>query len=183
MNDRVRNLLLLAVALAAVFIQLAWDLPQRFLAAPINLLPPLMVVAALSRPPLAWGLLAVIGGLAHDAFSANPLGASLLPLYFVGWVLNTWSEFLLRELSFAQFLLGAVASATVPLLTLMLIMTFGETPLLGWRQAWQWMVGSVVGGVLTPVLFQVLRRLDVGFSHPTVQTVSFRTDREILRGR
>ncbi|MCP5525532.1 MAG: hypothetical protein H7A47_01830 [Verrucomicrobiales bacterium] len=183
MNERVRTALLLAAGLLAVFLQVAWDLPRRLLATPLNLLPALMVVAALIRPPGAWRMLAVVGGLAQDAFSANRLGVSVVPLYLVGWVMFAWRELLLRELAFAQFILGAAASAVVPLLTLGTLMSLGETPLLGWRQAWQWLAGAVVGGVLTPLLFQALSRLDAGFSHPTVSPAAFRTDREILRGR
>lgn len=183
MNERVRTLLLLATGLLMVFAQVAWDLPRRLFATPLNLLPALMVVAALIRPPGAWRTLAVVGGLAQDAFSANPLGVSVVPLYLVGWIMFAWRELLLRELAFAQFILGAAASAAVPLLTLGTVMTLGETPLLGWRQAWQWLAGTLVGGVLTPVLFQALHRLDAGFSHPTLTPASFRPDREIRRGR
>lgn len=183
MNDRVRTLILMAVAVLAVFLAAAWDAPRRFLATPLNLLPSLMVVAALIRPPGAWRLLAVVGGLLFDSLSANPLGSSVLPLYLVGWALYTWRELLLRELPFAQFILGAGASAATPVLTLGVIMTLGEHPLLGTRFLWQWWVGTLVGGVLTPLLFQAMSRLDAGFSHPVVHATSFRPDREILRGR
>ena len=46
-------------------------------------------------------LLAVLGGSWFDALSANPFGASILPLFAVGFVIYLRRDLILRELSFA----------------------------------------------------------------------------------
>ena len=70
-----------------------------------------MVYAALNADIVTVSLLAVLGGLWFDSLSANPLGVSILPLFAVGFVIYLQRELILRELPFAQFVLGAAASA------------------------------------------------------------------------
>ena len=88
----------------------------------------------------------------------------------------------MRELPFAQFILGAIASAVVPALSVLLLLTGGQQPLLGWGSLWQWLVMTAGGAAATPVLFSF------GWCHhalgyqPRAET-SFRPDREIRRGR
>jgi hypothetical protein len=183
MSETARHLIFGGLALLAVFIAAAWDLPRRWLGAPLDLLPPLLVCAALGRRPGGWRLVAVLGGLARDSWSVNPLGASILPLYLTGWFLHARRDLLSRELLFAQLTLGTIASAVIPLFTLGLVMTFGPPPVMGWWLLGQWVALAVTGGLLTPVVFRGMGWLDRWFAHPTVETSAFRPDREILRGR
>jgi hypothetical protein len=178
-----RLLVLLTLAYLAVFFQAAWDAPQRWLGGPISLLPPLMVCAALRLGLTAVTVLALCGGLGVDALSANPLGSSLLPLFLAGWGVWRWREVLLRELDYAQLILGALASLAVPVLTLIVVLSRGAEPDLGWHTAWHLVVLTVGGGVFTPVLFRLLDRLEGLFVHPEVVAGSYRPDREIKRGR
>jgi rod shape-determining protein MreD len=127
--------------------------------------------------------LAIVAGLWLDALSANPLGASILPLFLVGFFLELQRELLLQELDYAQLMLGAAASAAVPILTLILLFTKGSSPGFGWQSLWQLTVLTITGGVLTPVVFRLLDRLETAFLHPTAPTLMFRPDREIRRGR
>lgn len=183
MNTSTRHALFVALALMAVFVTAAWDLPRRWLGAPLSLLPPVLVCAALQETDGSWRWVAVIGGLARDTLSVDPLGASILPVYLAGWFLSANRELLLSELAFAQAIMGLAISAAVPLLTLGLVMASGDIPPLDFRVLWQWLVLSVSGGLLTPLMFLIWRRVEAWFAHPVVETVSFREDREILRGR
>lgn len=179
----VRLLVLLGLTYLAVFLQAAFMAPHRWLGAPLSLLPPLLVCAALRLDLTAVTLVALGGGLGLDALSANPLGASLLPLYLVGWAVWRWREVLLRELDYAQLILGALASALVFVLTLVVVFSKGVEPDLGWHTAWQLGVLTVSGGALTPPLFRAIERLERLFLHPEVVASAYRPDREIKRGR
>jgi cell shape-determining protein MreD len=128
-------------------------------------------------------LVAVLGGLLFDSLSANPLGISVLPLFLVGLAIYTQRDLILREQLFAQWVLGLSASAAVPLLTLLLLMTGHHRPLLGWISVWQWLVMSVAGAIATPALFLLFDWFDRQFSYQRATETSFRPDREIRRGR
>lgn len=179
----VNTILLLAVAFLAVFLQALFAGLRHLLGTPVNLLPALIVFAALYGGLRAVALLAVCGGLWFDSLSANPLGISVLPLFVVGFLIHRQRELILRDLGFAQFVLGLAAGFCVPLLTLVLLLTMGQTPLAGWGTAGQLVVLSVLGGVSTPLVFRGFSRIRRAFVHPQTAPPSFRTDRQIHRGR
>jgi hypothetical protein len=181
--NHARLIVLLTLAYLAVFFQAAFEAPQRWLGGPVSLVPPLMVCAALRQGLAAVTVLALCASLWLDALSANPLGSSLLPLFLAGWGVWHWREALLRELDYAQLILGALASLCVPVLTLVLVLSRGAEPDLGWHTVWQLVVLTVGGGVCTPILFRLLEWLERLFVHPEVVAGSFRPDREIKRGR
>ena len=174
--------LVLAAAFLAVFGEAAFPVLRHWLGAQVDLLPVLMVYSALTADIMTISLLAVIGGLWFDALSANPFGISIMPLFTVGFVIYLQRELILRELPFAQFILGAVASAAVPALSILLLLTGGQEPLFGWGSIWQWLVMTAGGAVATPVVFEFFGwcRRTLGYQ-PRVET-SFRPDREIRRG-
>ncbi len=178
-----RFIIVLGLAYVAVFLQAGFDAPRVWLASSVNLVPPLMVYTGLRLSLSCITTLALVAGLWLDALSANPLGVSILPLFIVGLVLYRHRDLLLRELDYAQLLLGASASAAVPLLTLVLVLTKGGEPNLGWHSLWQLVVLTVTGGVLTPVVYRLLDKLEGAFVHPVAPTLVFRADREIRRGR
>jgi rod shape-determining protein MreD len=128
-------------------------------------------------------LLAIFGGLWFDALSANPLGITILPLFVVGFVIFLQRELILRELSFAQIVLGTVASAALPALTVLLLLTAGKQPLLGWGSLWQWLVMTVGGAVATPIVFALFEWCNHALGYQPRTETSFRPDREIRRGR
>ncbi len=175
--------LIFATAFLAVFGEATLPGLRQLLGAQVDLLPAIMVYAALNASVTVVALLAVAGGLWFDALSANPLGISILPLFIVGWGIRSQREFILRELSFAQIVLGTVASASVPGLTVLLLLTGGKDPLLGWGSLWQWLVMTAGGALATPVIFALLDRCNRTFGYPPRTESSFRPDREILRGR
>lgn len=178
-----RTILILGAGVLAVFWQAAFPLVRATLGAQLDLLPPLMVYAALTSGPATIGLLAFFGGLGMDALSANPLGISILPLFAVGLAINLGRDLILRDQLYAQLALGLGASAVALVLTLLLLLTLGHTPLLGWGTLWQWIVVSVGGALATPVVFIGFEWLERHLIHDGTPETSFRPDREIRRGR
>jgi len=178
-----QTILILAVAFLAVFGEATFSVLRHCLGVQVDLLPVLMVYAALNTEIVTVSLLAVLGGLWFDALSANPLGISILPLYAVGFLICYRRDLILRELSFARLVLGAVASAVVPLLTLLLLLTAGNQPLLGWGSLWQWMVMTAGGAAATPLVFTLFDWCQRALGYQPRAETSFRPDREIHRGR
>ncbi len=177
------TVLILLAALAAVFWQSAFELPRHLLRAQLDLLPPLMVFASLSTNFPTLCLLAVLGGLWYDSLSANPLGISILPLLLIGAALYAKRELILKNQAFAQMVLGAAASVLSPGLVLMMLLTFGYTPLVGWGTVWQFIVLGAGGALVTPLIFILFEWLERTLVHTRIVETSFRTDREIRRGR
>jgi cell shape-determining protein MreD len=173
----------LAIAFLAVFWESAFSGLRHLLGAQVDLLPSLMVYAALCTNLTTVTLLAVLGGLWLDSLSANPLGVSMLPLFIVGLIIHVKRDLMVRNQTFAQAALGLTASAAVPLLTALVLLTKRQTPLLGWGSLWQLIVISVGGAVATPICFELFGWLDRTLVHPSAEQSSFRSDREIRRGR
>ncbi|MGB7768419.1 MAG: hypothetical protein WBN22_06140 [Verrucomicrobiia bacterium] len=177
------TVLILSAALLAVFGEAAFPLLPHWLGAQVNLLPALMVYAALNAGIGTIALLAVLGGSWFDALSANPFGVSILPLFAVGFVIYLKRDLILRELPFAQFVLGAMVSAVTPGLTVLLLLTGGQNPLLGWGSIWQWLVMTAGGAVATPVIFEFFNRCHHALGYQPQTETSFRPDREIRRDK
>ncbi|HWX22964.1 MAG TPA: hypothetical protein VN578_23935 [Candidatus Binatia bacterium] len=167
----------------AVFWEAAFQGIRHVLGAQIDLLPPLMVYAALSTGLSTVCLVAVLGGLWFDSLSANPLGVTVLPLFLVGLALFVNRELILQDQMFAQFVLGLAASAAAPVMTLLLLLTTGHKPLFGWGSVWQLLVMSAGGALATPIFFELFGWLQRTLVHVPVAEISFRPDREIRRGR
>ena len=182
MNQFSFGVLLLA-AILAVFGEASIELPRNLLGAQIDLLPPLMVYTSLTRGPLEISLLALIGGLCFDSLSANPLGATMLPLFLAGFITYQCRGLLLRTNTHAQFVLGASASAGVPIATVLIISALGDRPLIAFGSLWQLVVMAVGGGVLTPPCFWLFDWINSILNYQAVNQSSFRADREIKRGR
>lgn len=177
------NILILLAALLVVFGQSAFTGLRSLLGAQVDLLPALMVYTALTASPFMMILLAVLGGLFFDTLSVNPLGTSVLPLLTVGFLIQLRRDLLLRDQVYAQFVLGLLASAIAPMISILILLTLGKSPLLGWGTLWQWIVMSVGGAVATPLLFSAFGWFNHALGYQRVVETSFRTDREIRRGR
>jgi hypothetical protein len=177
------TILVLGAALLAVFWEAAFNGLRYLVGVQLDLLPALMVYAALCTGVTTVALLAVFGSLVFDALSANPLGISVLPLFAVGLAIYINRDLILRDQTFAQVTLGFVASAATEVLTLLMLLTLGHSPLIGWGTLWQLVVISLGGAVATPVFFEIFGWLNRTLAHGRVSETSFRTDREIRRGR
>lgn len=177
------TILVLGAAFLAVFWEAAFGGVRYLLGAQIDLLPPLMVYAGLHTGLITVGLLAFCGGLWFDSLSANPLGVTVLPLFAIGLTIYLKRDLILRDQTFAQAVLGLAASAAAPALTLLLLLTMGHAPLLGWGTIWQFLVLSLGGAVATPICFELFAWLQRTLVHQGDTQSSFRPDREIRRGR
>jgi cell shape-determining protein MreD len=177
------TILVLGTAFLAVFWEAAFGGVRHLFGAQIDLLPPLMVYASLCTGITTVTLLALAGGLWFDSLSANPLGVTVLPLFAVGLAIHLKRELILRDQTFAQLVLGLGASAAVPVLTLLLLLTLGRAPLLGWGTLWQFFVLCVGGAAATPICFELFGWLQSTLVHRGATETSFRPDREIRRGR
>ena len=177
------TLLLLLAAFAAVFAQAAFPLGRMLFGAQIDLLPSLVVYAALSGGVSAMCLVSIWGGLLFDSLSANPLGTSLPPLLLAGTVILLNRELILRDQTFAQAVLGVCSNAVFGVFSLLILLHLGTRPTLGWGTVWELLVTALGGGVLSPLTFQLFGWLERHLTHGVVVQTSFRNDREIRRGR
>lgn len=178
-----KPVLILSFAYLAVFGEAVLVAPRQLLGAQVDLLPVLMIYAALNADIVTVSLLAVLGGMWFDSLSANPLGVTILPLMAVGFPVYLQRDLILRGLPFAQFVLGAAASAIVPALTLLILLNGGRQPLIGWGTLWQWIVMTAGGAAAAPVIFSLFEWFSHAFGYKVRTEVSFRLDREIHRGR
>ena len=176
-------ILILAAAFLAVFGEATLPFPRNLLGAQVDLLPAIMVYAALNAGLPTVVALAIFGGAWFDTFSANPLGITILPLFLVGFPIHLRRDLILRHAPFAQLVLGAAASAIVPLLKLLMLLSGSTGPLLGWGTIWQWLVMTGGGAVATPFIFELMERCNRALGYQPRQETSFRPDREIQRGR
>ena len=174
---------ILVVAYLSVFFQATFNEPRQWLGAQIDLLPGLVVYASLSGGITTVALVATCSGLWVDSLSANPIGVSVLPLFLVGLAIQRSRELILREQGFAQMILGAAATATTTLLTLLLIINTHAQPLIGWFSVWQLVVVTAAGALLTPVWFLFFDWIGQALNYRPLGESSFRPDREIKRGR
>jgi len=178
-----QTILILAAAFLAVFGEATLGGLRQWLSAQVDLLPALMVYAALNADIVTVSLLAVFGGLWFDSLSANPPGVSVLPLFMAGYVIWLQRELILRELPFAQVVLGAIASAFAPGVSVLVLLTIGQQPLLGWGTLWQWLVMTAGGAVATPVVFVLFDWCQHALGYQPRTEPSFRADREIRRDK
>ena len=177
------HLLFLLVIFLTVFMEATFDGFRHLVGTQVDFLPALMVYAGLTYSIGLIAGAAVWGSLCFDALSANPLGTSLLPLMVVGVSVHVFRSLLLRELIYAQFVIGTAACASAPLLTLFILSGLEHEPSTGLGFLWQWLVMSIVGGLSTPLIFLVLDRLAQTLNYQPESESSFRPDRQIKRGR
>ncbi len=177
------TVILFAVTYLAVFAAGSWNGFRALFGAQFDLLPALMVYGGLSANLTTLTAQAILGGCLFDSLSANPMGVTMVPLFVVGFIVHRQRELILREQAYAQFVLGAGASAVVPVLTVFLLFAGGHEPLVGWGSVWQLIVLALAGGCFTPLFFWFFDRLQRMLSYQSISETSFRPDREIKRGR
>jgi rod shape-determining protein MreD len=177
------SILILLVAFVAIFLEATFGGFRYLLGAQIDLLPALMVYAGLSAGLPTIAALAILGGLAFDSLSANMLGVTIMPLFATGYIIYLRRGLILRDQLFAQFCLGLIASAVVPVAVLLLLSLARQAPMLSWVAIWQLLVMSFGGAVLTPVCFRLFDGLNHALNYRPVVESSFRLDRQIKRGR
>jgi hypothetical protein len=178
-----QTILILSAAFLAVFAEATLNAPRVWLGAQINFLPAIMVFAALNAGLPTVSALAILGGLWLDTFSANPLGISIFPLLIVGWPIYLRRDLILRDLPFAQFVMGGIASALVPAVLLLMLLSGGYEPLIGWGTLWQFIVMTLGGAVATPFIFALMNWANRALGYQPRSDPGFRLDREIRHGK
>jgi cell shape-determining protein MreD len=174
--------LLFATFLAA-FAQAALDGPRRWLGAQVDFVTPLVVYAALRGSLGSTTLVATCGALWLDALSENPLGLSVLPLFLPAFLIQTQRAVILRDQRFAQAVLGAGASALFLILSLVLLLTMGRSPAVGWGSLWVLMIAAASGAMLVPAYGVLFHWLEGVFFHQQRARASFDPLRQIKRDR
>lgn len=177
-------ILTLSAAFVAVFIEVTWSGFRNLIGAQPDLLPGLVVYATLTSGLSLGTLTAVLGGLWYDAFSNNPLGFSIVPLFLTALIIERYRGLILQDQNYAQFMIGLAASAACPIVVLLLLLNnTSRLPLVGWASVWQWIVMSLVGGFFTPLWFEVFGWLQRKLSYETLPDPTALSNREIKRGR
>ena len=181
--SRFNTIAILVVAYLAVFAQATMNEFRQIFGVQIDLLPSLVVYASLSSGVVTLSLVSVCGGLWFDSLSANPIGVTILPLFLTGLFIQRSREMILRHQPFAQFVLGASASAAVPLMSVLLLVNTHVHPLVSWFSLWQLILMSVIGGAATPLWFIAFDYIGATLNYRRIEETSFRADRQIKRGR
>lgn len=154
-----RTILILSVALVAVFFQTTCTLFRDPFGAQIDPLPALMVYTAMFANIGAMTMLAIFGSLWQSAMSADPPGIAMLPLFLIGAVVEFNRQYIARQKWFARFIIGTAASAIAPLMTVFILLSMGFQPLISWLSLWQLLITAVGGGLITLAVFQIMKWL------------------------
>lgn len=176
-------LLLFLVTWLTVFAGTQFAPVAGWLGLPLNLVPALLVYAALTNHLAVVVTLSGFAALGLDALSANRLGVSLLPMFTAAFVVHVRRHVILREQTYAQFWLGLGTSAFVSLATLAMLSLAERQPISGWFLLWQLPATALVNGLLCPACFRLFDALRRTFEYQPVTESSFRPDRQIKRGR
>lgn len=174
---------LVLAAWLAVWVQATFDTPRNILGVRMDVLSGLMVCAGIWHGILGVALAGFTGGVLLDILSANRLGASAAPLLMVGGLIHANRRLLTCERAWPQFILGFFTGMIVPALQWLLLIALRQQPLTGPGTAWQLIATGLMGGAATPAWFLLARRFQKAVQYPNLNESSFRTDREIVRGR
>ena len=181
--SRLETISILLAAWLAVAFEISFDGFRHWFGAQVSLLPALMVYVALSSSLPNVALLGVVGGLAQDSFSANPLGVTTVALSLTGVLLHYKRDLVLRDQAYAQVMTGFIASALVPTCVVLALMnTRNPVPLSGLLLR-QWLVMAIGGAIATPLVFRLFARLNRWFTYQPVPESHYRETRQIKRTR
>jgi rod shape-determining protein MreD len=166
-----------------VFAQARVEAFRNLTGTQLDLLPGMMVYAAMAfHPGIIVGCALVLGAL-FDSLSANVLGTTTLSLALLGIAAMRYRELLLSDQFITHWVLGLLASAAAPLISIMVLHLAGAEPLIGMGSLWHWAVVTAGGGFFTPVWFKLFNRLDDALRFKELSESTFRLDREIARGK
>lgn len=200
----VRPVSLLLVTVLTVFLQSSLTGVRQWLVAQPDLVPALVVYAALHTSLATTAATAVLGGLGCDALSSGPFGLSVVPLVLLGVLLHRRRDLLLRDSPWAQALMGAAGALAVSVVWLVLLHVIWPVmdglpaapphlpevrgasivaPPLGVAHLWKLLVVTIAAAPITVLVFQVFGWLDALLNYQPAPETRYRHDREIKRGR
>lgn len=183
MRWNLNSMPLYAAAYLAVFVAAYPNGFRSTLGTQIDLLPPLVVYCALQSKWTTLAGITIFGGYLFDSLSANPLGLTTASLFISGCVIRVNRETILRDQTFAQLVIGFMASLATPVVSLLFLWLLGRPPLTGFGSIWQLVSTALLGALATPVLFGTFERIKRKLNFRPVPESSFRADREIKRRR
>lgn len=203
MNWVPHTLLLLTTVLVAFVQAVAWA-PRDWMGVQPDVLPALVVYAALHTRLAMTVATALLAGFGWDALSSGPFGLTVIPLISVGVMLHRRREILLRDSGWALAALGGAVTVVVHVMwgvLLLLLWPLVMDPPRGpvywpewqmglalaprWDWVWLWHLGWVglFGAMATPFFHRWFRWVEGAFMYAEVPVVRYRGDREIKRGR
>ena len=133
MRWNLNSMPLYAAAYLAVFVAAYPNGFRSTLGTQIDLLPPLVVYCALQSKWTTLAGITIFGGYLFDSLSANPLGLTTASLFISGCVIRVNRETILRDQTFAQLVIGFMASLATPVVSLLLLWLLGRPPSHGLR--------------------------------------------------
>ena len=179
----------LPVVLLGVVLWLAVFAPTQFpvlhswIGVPLNGVPALLVYTALTHSSVLTTAVSVVAALWLDSLSASRFGVSVLPMFLFAFFIQIRSHLILREQRFAQFWLGCAGGVFVPFATAGLLQLGQRQPAFTQGTVWQLFVLGLTNGLLCPLTFRLFDQLNRAFNYQPVEPSSFRSDRQIVRGR
>lgn len=181
--NRLETIAILLAAWLAVAFEVSFNGFRNWFGAQVSLLPALMVYVALSSSLPSVALLAIVGGLAQDSFSANPLGVTTVALALTGVLLHYKRDLVLRDQVYAQVMMGFLASALVPACVVLALMNTHNPVPLTWRLLVQWLVMAGGGAVAAPLVFRLFALMGRLFTYQALPESHYRETRQIKRTR
>ena len=181
--NRLETISILLAAWLAVAFEVSFNGFRNWFGAQVSLLPPLMVYVALTSSLPSVVLLAIVGGLAQDSFSANPLGVTTVALALTGFLLHYKRDLVLRDQAYAQVMIGFLGSSLVPACVVLALTNSRQPVPLTAGLAGQWFVMAVGGALATPLVFRLFAQLSRWFSYQSLPETRFRDTRQIKRTR
>lgn len=166
-----------------IFAQAKLTFFRDFFGAQPDLLPGMIVYAAMAFRLESVMLCTVIFGSFFDALSTNALGTSILTLSAIGVAASRYRELLLSEQFTTHWVLGLIASGIAPFISYAILQLSGFNPLIGAGSIWHWAIMIAGGGLVTPLWFKIFNRLDDALRYKEIPESTFRADRQIARGR
>jgi rod shape-determining protein MreD len=182
-TNQVLLLVFLVTGYLIIFAQARLTIIRDMTGAQPDLLPGMIVFAAMAFHLGTVMLCAAVFGLLFDSFSMNALGTTLVSLAAIGFFCSRYRELLLSEHFTTHWVLGLTASALAPVISYGLLRLQDVKPLVAWGSAWHWAIMIAGGGVVTPLWFKVFNRLDAALRYKELPESTFRPDRQIARGR
>lgn len=182
-TNGVTLLVFLITGYAVIFAQAKVTFFRDFFGAQPDLLPGMIVYAAMAFRIETVMLSVVTFGVLFDSLSTNILGTSIVTLGTLGFAASRYRELLLSEQFTTHWVLGLVASGVAPFISYAVLKLSGMNPLISGGSAWQWAIMTAGGGLITPLWFKVFNRLDDALRYKEIPESTFRADRQIARGR
>jgi rod shape-determining protein MreD len=182
-TNQVMLLVFLFTGYLIIFAQSKFTWFRDFTGAQVDLLPGMMVYAAMAFPIATVMLCATVFGLLLDSMSMNVLGTTLISLAAIGFISSRYRDLLLSEQFTTHWVLGLIASGLAPVFSYGVLRLLDMSPLISWGSAWHWAIMTAGGGAFTPLWFKVFNRLDDALRYKEIPESVFRVDRQIARGR